>query len=164
MTLPEEILEFIYKEARLLDERKYNEWLALFDNDSYYWIPAWENEENITTDPNTDVSILYLPSKKDIETYVKRIVSGKAPAYNPHPRTVRMISNVVGTFDEIEKIWKIKYNWTIYIYRSLYKKLETYVGVAEMGIVRYNNGELKIKHKKVIIINDFIQNGILPLI
>ncbi|QGA68991.1 aromatic-ring-hydroxylating dioxygenase subunit beta [Sulfolobus sp. E11-6] len=160
----EELTEFVYKEAMLLDEKKYNEWLELFTDDAFYWIPAWEDEENIVTDPNNDVSILYLPTKREMEIYVKRIMSGKAPAYNPHPRTVRMISNIIAEFNEKDYLWKIRYNWTLYVYRNLYKKLETYVGVTEMGIIKDGNGKFKIKYKKVTLINDFIENGILPLI
>ncbi|MCH4815828.1 MAG: aromatic-ring-hydroxylating dioxygenase subunit beta [Saccharolobus sp.] len=160
----EELVELVYKEAMLLDEKRYDEWLELFTDDSFYWIPAWEDEENIVTDPDIDVSILYLSSKREMETYVKRITSGKAPAYNPHPRTVRMISNIIAEFNKMDNSWKVRYNWTFYIYRNLYKKLETYVGVTEMGIIKDENGKLKIKYKKVNLINDFIENGILLLI
>ena len=39
--------EFLYREARLADEARYAEWLALWTDDGVYWVPA-------TTDPAAD--------------------------------------------------------------------------------------------------------------
>jgi len=127
--------------------KKYIEWLELFTEDSYYWIPAWEDEENIISDPNHNVSLLYLPNKKEMEIYIKRIISGKAPSYVPYPRTIRIVSNVYGEL-EMEKLWKIRYNFVMYVYRNLYRKIETYAGNTEIGIIKDDNHNLKIKYKK----------------
>jgi 3-phenylpropionate/cinnamic acid dioxygenase small subunit len=34
-----EIQRFLYREARLLDEKRWDEWYALFSEDGYYWVP-----------------------------------------------------------------------------------------------------------------------------
>jgi len=41
------VTEFLYMEARLADEARYAEWLALWTDDAVYWVPA-------TTDPESD--------------------------------------------------------------------------------------------------------------
>jgi len=41
------VTEFLYMEARLADEARYAEWLALWTDDAVYWGPA-------TTDPESD--------------------------------------------------------------------------------------------------------------
>ena len=41
------VVEFLYREARLADEARYAEWLALWTDDGVYWVPA-------TTDPDAD--------------------------------------------------------------------------------------------------------------
>jgi 3-phenylpropionate/cinnamic acid dioxygenase small subunit len=41
------VTEFLYLEARLADEARYAEWLALWTDDGVYWVPA-------TTDPAAD--------------------------------------------------------------------------------------------------------------
>ena len=38
-----ELQAFIYHEARLLDERRFDEWLALFTPDGRYWAAAWRS-------------------------------------------------------------------------------------------------------------------------
>ena len=39
----EEIEQFLYREAELLDERRYEEWLALFAEDAHYFMPMRRN-------------------------------------------------------------------------------------------------------------------------
>src|SRR5712692_5476267 len=46
---------FLYREARLMDEHAYDEWLALWTDDALYWVPC--NEDDI--DPERHVSIVY---------------------------------------------------------------------------------------------------------
>ena len=35
----DDIIDFIYAEARMLDEGRYDEWLALWLDDGHYWMP-----------------------------------------------------------------------------------------------------------------------------
>src|SRR6266481_6423019 len=46
---------FLFQEARLMDEHRYDEWLALWDPDATYWIPC--NADDI--DPTRNVSVVY---------------------------------------------------------------------------------------------------------
>jgi benzoate/toluate 1,2-dioxygenase subunit beta len=39
-----EIEQFLYKEARLLDTQKFEEWLDLFTEDACYWVPAGRDD------------------------------------------------------------------------------------------------------------------------
>ena len=50
-----EIEEFLYHEARLLDDRQFEDWMALFAKDGVYWIPAMPEQE----DPLGEASIAY---------------------------------------------------------------------------------------------------------
>ena len=34
-----ELAKFVYQEARLLDEKRFDEWYELFTDDAYYWVP-----------------------------------------------------------------------------------------------------------------------------
>ena len=49
---PNEVKEFLISEARLLDERRWEEWLALFAKDGWYWVPIEEKQSN----PKTTIS------------------------------------------------------------------------------------------------------------
>ena len=37
--LREELEAFVYAEAELLDDGRYEDWLALFADDGIYWVP-----------------------------------------------------------------------------------------------------------------------------
>lgn len=57
MTFPQrhDIIDFIYHEARLLDECRYDEWLGLWTADGRYWMPLSPNQ----SDPILETSLLY---------------------------------------------------------------------------------------------------------
>ena len=35
----QDLVRFVYREARLLDERRFDEWYELFTDDAFYWVP-----------------------------------------------------------------------------------------------------------------------------
>ena len=39
-----DIVRFIYHEARLLDEKRWDEWYSLFSEDAHYWVPLTRNQ------------------------------------------------------------------------------------------------------------------------
>ena len=51
----EELINFIYAEARILDEGHYDDWLALWLEDGHYWMPLDYKQ----TDPHLVTSLLY---------------------------------------------------------------------------------------------------------
>ena len=51
----EDLIDFVYDEARLLDEQQFEEWLGLWAPDSLYWMPL----EYKQTDPDLVTSLLY---------------------------------------------------------------------------------------------------------
>ena len=58
-----QIENFLYREARLMDEHAYDEWLALWAEDALYWVPS--NDDDM--DPSQQVAIIYdhLPQLRD---------------------------------------------------------------------------------------------------
>ncbi|MBI05101.1 MAG: phenylpropionate dioxygenase [Pelagibacteraceae bacterium] len=83
------ITSFLIAEARLLDERRWEDWLALFTNDGWYWVPIEENQP----EPRTTISLIY-DDRKLLETRVRRLTKGALHAQSPNSRTTRTISNV----------------------------------------------------------------------
>src|SRR5689334_6344341 len=88
--LREEIEDFLYQEAALLDEWRLDEWLALFTDDATYVIPATDLPDG---DPRTDLMILDddLPR---LRGRVERLLSRRAPRESPWSRTRHFVSNV----------------------------------------------------------------------
>lgn len=84
----QEVEAFLVHEARLLDERRFEEWMALFDENGFYWAPASVNQES----PQTEVSIFY----DDHELMAQRITRLRHERIHsqiPHSRTVHLVSN-----------------------------------------------------------------------
>jgi 3-phenylpropionate/cinnamic acid dioxygenase small subunit len=79
--------EFLYHEAALLDERRFDEWLALYADDAIYWIPQGDEP-----DPNLTVSIAY-DDRRRLHERVLRLASGFAHAQDPPSRTCHLVGN-----------------------------------------------------------------------
>ena len=76
-------------EARLLDQAKYEEWLALYAEQCVVWVPAAEK----AGDPRKEVAI-YFDDRRRLEDRIYRLRTGKAWSQVPASRTVRFVSNV----------------------------------------------------------------------
>ncbi|WP_394237225.1 aromatic-ring-hydroxylating dioxygenase subunit beta [Niallia oryzisoli] len=158
-----EVENFIYHEANLMDEGKYEEWGELFTEDSTYWIPSWMTESKTISNPTNELSLIYW-NKNNINEYVQRLNSGDAHVMIPSPRTTRYITNIlIEPLNETEFI--VKSNWFLHDFRLQYNEgvQQFFGGKMEHRVVR-ENGEFKISHKEVIVINDNINRGHLMII
>jgi 3-phenylpropionate/cinnamic acid dioxygenase small subunit len=84
----------LYREARLLDHGEWAEWVAMYREDAVYWVPAWLDEYQTTSDPATQVSLVYHDARRGLEERIARIESRKSITALPLPRTVHQISNL----------------------------------------------------------------------
>ena len=84
-----EIEALVLREARLLDERRWAEWLALFAEDAVYWIPTQPNQSS----PREALSILYEP-KSLLAVRVERLSRGEMHVQSPPSRTVHHVSAI----------------------------------------------------------------------
>ena len=53
----------LYREARCLDERRWEDWLNLYREDAIFWAPTWKDEETAAEDPFTELSLIYANSR-----------------------------------------------------------------------------------------------------
>jgi benzoate/toluate 1,2-dioxygenase beta subunit len=86
---PERCEQFLLREARLLDEGKFDDWLALFTADGWYWVPSEPGQDN----PHDTVSLMY-DDRRLLETRVRRLASPRIYSQEPRSRTSRIVSNV----------------------------------------------------------------------
>jgi 3-phenylpropionate/cinnamic acid dioxygenase small subunit len=80
---------FLIHEARLLDEAKYDDWLALFTADATYWVPSEPGQK----DPFDTISLIY-DDRRLLETRIRRLSSPVIYSQEPRSRTTRMVANV----------------------------------------------------------------------
>ena len=76
-----DVAAFIYKEARLLDEKRFDEWYELFTDDGYYWVPLVPGQ----TDPLLHNSLAY-EDKLLLKLRIERLKLPTAYAQKPASR------------------------------------------------------------------------------
>ena len=81
--------QLLEREARLLDQLRFDEWMALYAPECIYWVPGTP----AGGDPRREVAISF-DDRRRIEDRIFRLRTGYAWSQAPKSRTVRMISNV----------------------------------------------------------------------
>ena len=142
------VTEFLYREARLADEARYAEWLALWTDDAVYWVPA-------TTDPAADpekhLSHIY-DNRARLDTRVAMLRTGQRYSQEPASRMRRLISNIeieagadgalVASANFILGELSIQARHTLHLW----------IGRTTHHL-RPIDGTLRMSHKKVVLIN-----------
>jgi 3-phenylpropionate/cinnamic acid dioxygenase small subunit len=149
--------EFLTREAALLDEQRWDEWLSLFFEDCEFWVPAWKNESELIDDPRRELSHIYHGSRAGLEERVFRIRSGRAPAAFPLPRTLHVVTNV--RVEELEEARAVlKSSWIAHSYYQRANHVYAFFGRYEHELLlRANWG---IKRKKVVLLNDHLPGSL----
>jgi len=99
LLLTQEIAEFLYTEAELLDERRYDDWLVLLADDIRYWMPMRRNVKygdatgREFTREGADIS-WFDEGKETLTRRVKQIQTGIHWAEEPQSRIAHLVSNV----------------------------------------------------------------------
>jgi benzoate/toluate 1,2-dioxygenase beta subunit len=84
----------LYREARLLDDREWDAWLTCYAEDVTYWMPAWDDDDRPTEDPQRQISLMYYADRGGLEDRVFRIKTERSGASTPEPRTSHNVTNV----------------------------------------------------------------------
>jgi benzoate/toluate 1,2-dioxygenase beta subunit len=77
------------REARLLDQLRYDDWLALYAAECIYWVPSTPG----AGDPRREISVMF-DDRRRLEDRIFRFRTGYAWSQAPASRTVRLIANV----------------------------------------------------------------------
>src|SRR5271155_1372782 len=96
--LTQEIAEFLYAEAELLDERRHDEWLALLAEDIRYWMPMRRNVKygdtaREFTREGEDIS-WFDEGKETLTRRVRQIQTGIHWAEEPQSRIAHLVTNI----------------------------------------------------------------------
>ena len=153
-TLQHEIEQFLFREARLLDDRHWDDWLACYHPQVEYWMPAWGDDDCLTTDPQRELSLIYYPNRDGLEDRVYRIKTERSAASTPEPRTTHQVSNVELLSSNGEQ-HEVRYNWSTLSHR--YKKTDLFFGHGLCTLMSGDNGFV-IRRKKIQLNNDYINH------
>jgi 3-phenylpropionate/cinnamic acid dioxygenase small subunit len=159
-----EVERFLYREARLLDERRFHEWLELFTEDVHYWMAGRRNrypktskaiaildpdryvDEDLTED---DELAILDENKHTLEARVARLDTGMAWAEDPPSRTRHLLTNIEVEPGDAASELEVYSNFIVYRSRSEIEQ-DFYVG-ARRDVLRLCDGTWKIACRKLIL-------------
>ena len=136
--------QFLIHEARLLDDGRFDEWLALFTADAWYWVPSEPNQAS----PRDTISLIY-DDRRLLETRVRRLASPRIYSQEPRSRTSRIVANV--TIEEADgQACTVRSKFQLLEYR---RNAQTpYAGTSFHRLVRAGDG-IRIAWKRVDLVN-----------
>ena len=158
-----EVEQFLYREARLLDERRFHEWLGLFTDDVRYWMVTRSNlyprsskaiavlnpGRNADDSADQDGLAVLDETKKTLEGRVARLETGMAWAEDPPSRTRHLIANIELASGNTPADLEVNSNFIVYRSRSETEQ-DFYVGTRR-DILRRIGGALRISSRKITL-------------
>src|SRR4051794_12465030 len=151
----ENLLAFLYREARLLDDKQWEEWLQFYAPDVEFWMPAWDDDGTLVTNPQREVSLIWYGNRGGLEDRVFRIRTERSSATSlPEPRTSHNITNV----EVIERrgdLVDVRFNWHTMYFR--YKTIDPYYGTS-FYTIDFSGGSPLIRRKTAVLKNDYIHH------
>ena len=159
-----EVEQFLYREARLLDERRFHDWLQLLTDDIRYWManrtnrypksskaiaildPARYDEDDLARE---DELAVLDEDKSTLDARVARLDTGMAWAEDPPSRTRHLIGNIEVELGDTEAELKVYSNFIVYRSRAETEQ-DFYVG-ARRDVLRRVEGTWKLASRKITL-------------
>ena len=157
LLLTQEVTEFLYREAELLDERRYDEWLALLADDLRYWMPMRRNvkygeEQREFTREGQDIA-WFDEGKDTLVRRVKQIQTGIHWAEEPVSRISHLVTNVqiVEATPSVAEAREVTTRCRFLIYRNRVEtETDILVGKREDVLRRESEG-WRIARRKIVL-------------
>ena len=140
-----EIEQFLYHEARLLDESRYDEWLDLYTDTATYWVPL----ERGQTDPYETSSLIF-DDRKLMEARVRQFSHPRRHAQTPASRTCHMLGHIDPLDGAADGAVRVRSNFILVEFRA--DRQFVYGGACEHRLVRAGTG-YKIAAKRVDLVS-----------
>ncbi len=139
--MTENIARFIYNEARLLDEKRWDEWYALFAEDALYWVPLTRDQPD-----GVDHTSLAYEDRLLLQLRIERL-RRRPPSQQPESWSQHLLqAPEVERADLSAGVW-----WTrtsFFYAEARGDEQQILAGVALHHLVRVGSG-LKIRLKRV---------------
>lgn len=156
-TINPEASALIFWEALLLDQKRWDEWLALYLEDAVYWMPSWKSENETTSDPDNELNLIYIKNRQGLQDRVFRLASGDSFASVPLDRTTHVVGNVVvtgGSGDTMDAMA----SWIVHTYNS--RGATTTRGGRYDYVLRKAPEGLRIAKKRITMIDDRLEGPV----
>jgi ethylbenzene dioxygenase beta subunit len=139
-----EIERFVYREAALLDDQRWDEWVDLFSDDGFYWVPLFPEQQ----DPRAHTSLFY-EDRPLMRMRVDRLRHPRAFSQEPPSRTSHLVSGVLLEGVEDSQLL-VRASFHLLEFRR--DEMRMTGGTVRYALVSTGDG-LKIRLKRVDLIN-----------
>lgn len=157
----EQVEDFLFHEAELLDAWQLMEWAALFTPDASYEVTSPASEDPVNSDPAT--SLFLISDRIDrIEGRAKRLLKKTAHAEYPHSKTRHLVTNVrLLASDKADEV-TLKANFAVF--RTKEDTQTIFMGESRYRL-RVEGETIRIAHKRCILdLNSLYNQGRLTII
>jgi dibenzofuran dioxygenase beta subunit len=150
LALQQEIEQFLFHEARLLDDSQFDEWLALFTDDCRYWMPVRESTMELADAVRgTDELPIFDDDKSFLTARVSRLTkTPMAHAEQPRSRTRHCISNISildGSADDVTIVSNFL------VYQSRLERTESLFAGHRVDRLRKDGSSWRIAQRKIVL-------------
>ena len=146
-----ELMQFYIREAWLLDERKFQEWLGLFTDDVLYFMPRRKNvprrESHREVTPLGDLALIE-DDKRYLEMRVARLETGMAWAEDPPSRTRHLVGNLVA---EPLDSGDVQAKTAFLVYRSHLETDQQLLAGSREDVLRRVEGAWKVAKRTIVL-------------
>jgi 3-phenylpropionate/cinnamic acid dioxygenase small subunit len=143
--------DFISSEMQFIDDRDWDKWLGLFEENVEFWVPSWDSEYELTSNPQAEISLMYYGNRSGLEDRVFRLRTGMSSASTPLPRTCHIVSNM--KIEELDNGFGVRTNWVSHAFRN--GETTTFYGLYHYRLNEHKD-QLRIATKKIVVMNDLI--------
>lgn len=116
-------------------------------------MPAWDDDDQLTDDHESQISLMYYPNRGGLEDRVFRIKTERSGASMPEPRTSHSVANVEVLADRGDEV-EVRYNFHTLSHR--YKTTDSFFGTMFVTL-RKTGDDFLIACKKIVLKNDYIR-------
>jgi 3-phenylpropionate/cinnamic acid dioxygenase small subunit len=138
---------FIYREAQLADESRYDEWESLVEDDMIYWVPRGAGDFS----PDRDVSLIN-DNRSRLATRIRQLKTGTRHSQTPVSSMRRLISNIVAV-RTAEGEYEVESNFALFEMQLQSLDSMTIWAGRTMHRLRRRDGALRMSFKKVMLVN-----------
>lgn len=146
--------DLLYREARYLDTRQWDKWVDLFHEDAVFWVPTWKDDGEPTSDPFSELSLIYCSSRDQLQERVGRAASGRSIASLPPMRTAHSVSNII--VEKRETVLHVQSVVNVHVYNIKKRDQNVFFSLQEHILSPAGGGAWCIMQKKLLLLNDYI--------
>lgn len=104
------IPDFLHRVTRFFDDGDFDRWLDCYHPEAEFWVPAWNEEDEITMGVQSEPSLIHYTNRNGIEDHVSRIYATCSAVPNSKSRICHNITNVE-IVDERGEIAVVRFDW-----------------------------------------------------